>query len=140
MVKKKNGRPTVYLEEYDDLVEKHMASGLSFESFGATPGVCKDTLYEWVKKHQSFADAKKRGMIKCREWWEKQGQLGLWESGDKSEKKLNATIWLYNMKCRFPDDWREKSEIKQQTTHSVDNKDALLLAELVKELIELKKE
>lgn len=55
------GRPSLYKPEYCDLLIKHMESGLSFDTFAAVVGTCKDTCYEWVKVHSEFSDAKKRG-------------------------------------------------------------------------------
>jgi hypothetical protein len=36
-----------------------MDQGLSFDTFAGTIGTHKDSLYEWVKKHPEFSDAKK---------------------------------------------------------------------------------
>ena len=58
--KKKFGRPTKYKKQYcQDLIE-HCSMGLSLESFSATIDCCRDTLYEWKKKHPDFFDAIKR--------------------------------------------------------------------------------
>lgn len=56
------GRPSKYRPEYNDKLVEHMKRGLSFESFGADVGVSKDTLYNWLKRHAAFSDARKRGM------------------------------------------------------------------------------
>jgi hypothetical protein len=63
-VKRKVGRPTKYRPEFCAALIEHMRRGLTFEAFGASKeiGVAKDTLYEWLKRHKEFSDARKRGM------------------------------------------------------------------------------
>lgn len=122
---KKRGRPTKYKPEFCELLIEHMASGLSFESFGGLDEVevWKDVLYDWVKLYPDFSNAKRLGFQKNRKFWEKLGRdhiLNESESfgngqGSKS-KSLNATVWIFNMKNRFPEEWREKKEIEQNST------------------------
>ena len=38
-----------------------MSQGHSFEAFGGLVKVSRNTLYEWVKKHKDFAEAKEIG-------------------------------------------------------------------------------
>lgn len=61
---KEVGRPSLYRQEYCDMLVKHYQEGGTFESFAAVVDVCYDTLYEWVKAHVEFADAKNRGLAK----------------------------------------------------------------------------
>lgn len=106
-VKKKWGRPTKYREEYDEILIDHMSKGLSFESFGAVVDVYKEALYEWVKKHPSFANAKKTGSLKSQLFWEKIGISG-------TVGKINGFnngSWIFNMKNRF--NWADKHEVNQ---------------------------
>ncbi len=42
----------------------HMAKPNPYETFAAVINTCRDTLYEWEKKHTEFSDAKKRGRAK----------------------------------------------------------------------------
>jgi hypothetical protein len=117
------GRPTIYNEDFCEMLIGHMAKGYSFESFASVTDTCKDTLYEWVKVHPEFSDAKKRALEKSRFWWESQGIEGIYtketfeqdENGSRSTKKaLNSSVWIFNMKNRFKDEWRDK----QETEHS----------------------
>lgn len=111
------GAPTKYKPDYCEMLIAHMEHGFSFESFAATIDVCEDTLYEWAKVHPEFSEAKKRARSKCRYAWEEMG-LG---------SEMNPTIWIFNMKCRWPKEWRDVQEIKQETVHSVDPRLAELL-------------
>lgn len=126
--------PTLYKEEYCELLVKHMSDGLSFESFGAVVGHHKQTLYEWSRKHEAFGDAKKRGEELSRLWWEKIGIEGLWTESwtGQGSKALNATVWIFNMKNRFG--WRDKQkeeEIEDEARESQKGKAQLSREDLV---------
>jgi hypothetical protein len=108
------GRPTKYKPEYPEALVKHMAGGLSFETFAALCNVCRDTLYEWTDAHAEFSDAKKMGEIKSRLFWER---LGL-NAALGEVKNFNPTVWIYTMKCRFPKQWGDKQEV----AHVIDDK------------------
>jgi hypothetical protein len=115
-----SGRPTTYEDRFCDLLIDHMTKGYSFESFAAITDTCKDTLYEWVKVHLEFSDAKKRATDKSRLFWEKVGIENIVniETMEKDEsgnftavkKSLNSAAWIFNMKNRFKDDWKDKHE------------------------------
>lgn len=118
------GRPTEYDKKFCELLIQHRKEGLSFESFGAVAGVCRHTLYEWAKNHQDFADAKKIAEQECLMFWEKSGVRGM-----NMGKDFNAPVWIFSMKNRFPDLWRDKIENEQpQTTINIniDNDDSKL--------------
>jgi len=105
------GRPTDYKEEYNELLINHMAEGYSFESFAGLIGTCKQTLYNWIETHPEFLDSKRKGFETSRYFWEgigiKQAKTGVG----------NATAFVFNMKNRFPEEWREK--IETENTHEV---------------------
>lgn len=120
----------------------HMDKGYSFESFGGLVSVSKETLYNWVEKHEAFLYAKRIATQKCRLFWEKSGIDGLYDQiisdGDtKTVLKLNSAVWIYNMKCRFPDTWMEKAEVKN--THAIDSKELDAAKEQIKKLMGLPK-
>lgn len=106
---KKRGQPTKYDPKYCDMLIKHMASGLSFDSFAGEANVHLDTLYEWAKVHEDFSEAKKTAFSKNLAFWEKAGLQGMW--GDKeSNMVFNPTVWIFNMKNRHR--WRDKQEVE----------------------------
>lgn len=116
------GRPTTYDEKYCEMLVEHMAKGFSFESFASVTDTCKDTLYEWVKVHEEFSDAKKRATEKCRLFWESIGiqhiinreTMTRDEDGNTTVEKtsLNSAAWIFNMKNRFKNEWKDKQEIE----------------------------
>lgn len=101
------GRPTDYKPEYCDLVIEHMAKGYSFESFAGLVDAHKDTIYEWLKSHPEFTDAKKKATDKCRLFWESVGIEGVWNHPE--EKTLNTGNYVFQMKNRFK--WTDRVEV-----------------------------
>lgn len=102
------------------MIIEHMASGLSFESFGAVIDVNVDTLYQWNKLKPQFAEAKSIAFEKCRLFWEKKGIEGLhtsnYRKGNTSiTKSINAHIWSLNMKARFKE-WRNVDKPEETDT------------------------
>jgi hypothetical protein len=117
------GRPTDYDPKYCQELIDHMKGGLSFESFAALADVNRDTLYEWVKVHPEFSDAKKRGTDLNLIWWERIGRAAMLGHAGKDAdgkpiplKNFNATLWIFNMKNRHG--WRDKQE--HDHTHHVE--------------------
>jgi len=121
----KQGRPTKYKPEFDALLIDHMASGLSYQSFAGECSVCIDTLYEWERANPSFSYAKKIGFEKNRTFWEKLGIQHIINKSDSSSesfgggagssqsssRSLNSTVYIFNMKNRFPKEWRDRVEV-----------------------------
>lgn len=113
------GRPTQYRPEFCQMLKDDMAQGRSFEAFAGLAGVDKVTLYEWVKKHPDFANAKREAFELSRRFWEdaaianlvNTSESGFDEMGNKvsRSKSLNSTAWIFNMKNRFG--WRDRVEI-----------------------------
>lgn len=87
-----------------------MAEGASLTEVAAGLGIGRRTLFRWIDEKDEahykpeFATAIEDGTALCQAWWEKTGRLGMFMD------KFNATIWIYNMKNRFRDDWRDKTE------------------------------
>lgn len=104
--KKRMGRPTNFKKEYCDLLEAHLASGLSFKSFAGTINTTEDSLHQWKNKHEDFALSKKKGIAKCSLFWERLGRSGV--AGKING--FNTGAWIFNMKNRFG--WRDKHEVE----------------------------
>lgn len=98
------GRPSKYKPEYCEKLVEHMSAGYAFESFSATIGVHRDTLYEWEKVHPEFSEAKKKGTEASFLWWEKLGMAG----AVGKVKNFNAAVWIFSMKNKFG--YRDKHE------------------------------
>lgn len=116
------GRPTDYRPEYCEMLVKHMAEGLSFESFAGVIGATKKTLYNWSDANPEFLHAKETGTEKCRVFWEKLGRdyvVNRSIAGAESTS-LNTGVYVFNMKNRFPEEWKDKKEV--DNTHDFKNR------------------
>ena len=83
-----------------------MGKGFSFETFAPANNIGISTIKEWAQSHPDFAAAKKEGIEACRYYWEKMG-MGL---AAGKLKNGSTGVWIYNMKCRFPNEWRNLGE------------------------------
>jgi len=106
--KKPHGRPSKYKPEYDEMLIQHLADGYTFESFlSKLPDVSSDdTLYEWLKVHPTFSDAKKKGVALGRYFWEQVGKEGI--TGKNT--RVNFTGWIFMMKNRYK--WHDNVQIQ----------------------------
>jgi hypothetical protein len=102
------GRPTKYSSDYCEMLINHMSKGKSYETFGITIGVSKQTLYDWEKVNPDFLDAKKLAFDACLSFWEDMGIEGCWNK--PGEKTLNTGVWVFNMKNRFK--WTDRVEVQ----------------------------
>ena len=106
---RKVGRPTKYRKAFCSQLVEHMSEGYSFESFVSVIGVNRDTLYRWCKEKKEFSDSKKLGTELNLRFWEKVGiDLAL------GRIKGNTAAWIFNMKNRHSDLFKERQEIVQE--------------------------
>lgn len=129
----KMGRPTKFKEEYCDALIEHMEKGYSFESFAGKLRVSKQTLYTWVESNPDFLDAKSIGTELARLYWEglaidhmdgrisKRDRTYIEETVKERNGPVtinidagyfNNTLWIFNMKNRFKQEWRDKQELE----------------------------
>lgn len=99
------GNPTKYRPEFCEQLVEHMSKGHSFESFASTINVNRDSLYEWVKNHTDFSDAKKRAVDKNLEFME---GLGL-QAMQGHIPNFNVGVWCFFMKNVHR--WKDKHEL-----------------------------
>lgn len=119
------GQPTKYRPEYCQMLIDHMAKGFSYETFGATIGVARATVFNWEKDNPQFLDAKKNAFDLCQIFWEKIGIDHIVSvsknvrQGNVSKsvtKNLNTGAWIFNMKNRFK--WTDRVEVEQIGTQN----------------------
>jgi hypothetical protein len=92
-----------------------MASGKSVARLATSLGVCRDCIYEWCKKHPEFAAALKRGRDAAQAHWEDIGEEGI--CGDL--KGFSATAWIFTMKNRFRDDYKEDKNDQKEANQTL---------------------
>lgn len=116
MEKIDQGRPTKYKKEYDKIAYEFISKGHTRAALAGRLNVNADTIYEWIKVHDSFSDNIKLGVAKALELYE-QRLLGLSSgSDDQKLKKVNLSALIFLMKTRFHKDWGTKTEIQHSGT------------------------
>ncbi len=108
------GRPTDYLPEFCETVLALGREGACKAEIAAEIGVTRQTLDNWASVHPEFLDAVTHARELSAGWWEKQGRAGVWGS-----PTFNANAYSLQVRNRFPDDWRDKTETK--TTLAADS-------------------
>jgi hypothetical protein len=103
------GRPSEFRPEYCELViEKANNHGLSLAAFAGAIGVARETIYQWMKAHDDFADACSRAKAARILWWEL--KLG------RSRKGAETTASIFALKNAAPDEWRDIRHTEHQVT------------------------
>lgn len=109
------GRPTDYDAAYCDQVIELGKTGASKAEMAAELGIVRQTLDNWCEQFPEFMDAVKQAVSWSQAWWEKQGRLATFGGTEG----FNATSFIFNMKNRFPADWKDK--VEQEQTGKVDH-------------------
>jgi len=103
------GRPTKYKRAYAQKVYDSCKAGetLTMASICCLLEIDKDTFYNWCKKYVDFSTSIKKGLVFRMEYMEKMGLSGIFQG-----KNFNAVPWIFLMKNMFPNDYRDRQEIK----------------------------
>jgi len=102
------GRPTVYDEKRCcAVVIKCGKNGQTLAEMASALGVDRATVNDWRNKHPAFSRAVKRGLEEAQAWWERKGR----EATFGAVPGFNATSWIFNMKNRFADDWKDRHDL-----------------------------
>lgn len=99
-------RPTDYKPEYCDKVIELGREGASKAEMAHALGASRQTLDNWAAAHPEFLDAVKEATELSQGWWESQGRKATFGA----MPGFNATSYIFNMKNRFPGDWKDKTE------------------------------
>jgi hypothetical protein len=102
-----------YKPEYPEMLVKHLAEGLSVSAFAGLVGVPRDTLYSWFMRYPEFDEARQRGLPMGLLFWEKIGRDNV------HNKMFNHALWIYNMKCRFREEWLEVARLEQSINQNI---------------------
>ena len=101
------GRPTKYTDEFCDKVIELGREGASKHEMAWALGIHYDTFNEWQKEKPEFSDAVKRSTVIAQGWWEHKGRMAT----IGGIEGFNATAFIFNMKNRFKNDWKDKHEV-----------------------------
>jgi len=71
-------------------------------------GIDYNTFESYQEKHPEFFKAVKQGGQLSQAWWGRKGREATFGGVDG----FNATSYIFNMKNRFKEDWRDKHEFE----------------------------
>lgn len=103
------GRPTKYDPAFCDRVIELGRQGASKAEMALELDIAMSTFDVWQNERADFSEAVKRAVELSRGWWEKKGRIHTFDSKD-----FNPTSYIFQMKNRFSDHWKDKRE----TEHS----------------------
>ena len=97
-----------------------MAQGYTIETFAASVGVHRGTIYNWAENHEEFFDALNKGRELSFKWWLDAGRAGM--MGKVPDFKPG--VWIFTMKNlhhwgdrdheqRARDSFKLKREVKE---------------------------
>ncbi|RWL14874.1 MAG: hypothetical protein EOR57_31505 [Mesorhizobium sp.] len=100
------GRPSTYDPDYCAQVIALGREGASKAEMAHALGCSRQTMDTWAANHPEFLDAVKEATEAAQGWWESEGRKATFGS----KPGFNATSFIFNMKNRFPADWRDKQD------------------------------
>lgn len=106
------GRPSKYDPKFCDRVIELGKEGASKAEIALDLDIVYNTLEAWQESHPEFLKAVKDAERLAQGWWEKRGRIATFGGYDG----FNATSFIFNMKNRFKEDWRDKVE-QQHSGH-----------------------
>lgn len=101
----KRGRPTKYDPAMCEQVITCGEDGMGKCEMAEELGIHYETFEAYQAEHPEFSEAVKAALRKSQAWWERKGRLATFDA-----QGFNATSYIFNMKNRFKDDWRDKVE------------------------------
>ncbi len=102
------GTPNKYKPEMCDIAIKVLSGGESIVAVAAELGVSRAMVYEWIDGKPEFKEAIKTGLAQGQREWEAIGKQGI----TGGYEKFSATGWMFTMKNRFREDYKEEKEAK----------------------------
>lgn len=102
------GRPTDYDPAMCDELLALGMEGASKAEMAHALGVARSTFTLWERDHPEFSAAVKDAVEASQGWWESKGR----EATFGKVPGFNATSFIFNMKNRFPNDWKDKQEVE----------------------------
>jgi hypothetical protein len=109
------GRPTKYKPEFCAKVVELASHGKGLATIARELGVMRETMWRWGNDKPEFCNALKRAYEAGLSWWEEQGRIATFGE----VPGFNSTAYIFQMKNRFKDDWRDKHEIDQNVNGEI---------------------
>ena len=99
--------PTSYNPAHCETATELLRQGYSIAAVAGSIGVCRATIYTWLKEYPDFAQAVAIGQAGAILWWEQQNRT-LAKTGEG-----NAASIIFGLKNRAADEWRDISRQEQ---------------------------
>lgn len=100
------GRPTKYNPDMCEKVIELGKIGASQHEMSLELDIDWTTFADWRDNNPEFSKAVSKAVSFAQAWWEKSGRIATFGG----HEGFNATSFIFNMKNRFKDDWRDKVE------------------------------
>jgi transposase len=100
------GRPTKYDPAMCETVIECGEQGMGKLEMCKELRIDYSTFEAYQEKHTEFSQAVKRALQLSQAWWEGKGREATFGGVDG----FNATSYIFNMKNRFREDWRDKHD------------------------------
>lgn len=105
MARPKKGLETLP-NDWKELVEEAYTEGSSDVEIRAMLRISEDLWYRWLDEEPEFSQTIKRCRQLCQAYWERMAR----EAAVGINKDANPTMMIFNLKNRFPSDWKDKRE------------------------------
>ena len=107
--------------------------GKSKTQMAAALGVDRHTVDDWSKdaRKPEFSEALKLALTCAEAYWENIGQQGT----KGVLPKFNSSSWIYTMKCRFRDNWKDQTESRVDISNTVKTMTDEELEDIIKVLV-----
>lgn len=105
--KSKGGRPSKYRPDMCETVIEMGKQGASKAQIASELGIHIDTIYDWDadESKPEFSEALKLAMTHSQAWWENLGRDGISQG-----QRFNATAFIFQMKNRFSEHYKDRTE------------------------------
>ena len=101
-------RPTKYKREMCETVIACGDQGMGSREMARELDIHHSTFVAWQNEHPEFSAAVKEALNRSQAWWESKGRQATFGGVEG----FNATSFIFNMKNRFPADWRDKQHVE----------------------------
>ena len=102
----KVGRPSEYNPDFCGRVIECGKEGMGKCEMAAELGISYNSFERYQTERPEFMKAVKDALRHSQAWWESQGRKATFGA----TPGFNATSFIFNMKNRFKEDWRDKVE------------------------------
>lgn len=88
-------------------------TGASQKIMFSALGISKTTAAAWRKKYPEFEEAMDRAVVESQAWWEREALANL------NNRTYNTRLFEIATRAQFPQDYKERMEIKQDVKAEV---------------------